>query len=105
LDERALQLQRPTRHRGSWPDFAVRARTVQRLERQSAARELWPQGIHVVHFVIDGGVKSPDRPVPADKPDSLLDPDAIAQTYLDVLRQPRTAWSREIELRPWVETF
>jgi NAD(P)-dependent dehydrogenase (short-subunit alcohol dehydrogenase family) len=72
---------------------------------QSAARELSPQGIHVAHFVIDGGVRSADRPVPADKPDSMLDPDAIAQTYLDVLRQPRSAWSWEIELRPWVETF
>jgi NAD(P)-dependent dehydrogenase (short-subunit alcohol dehydrogenase family) len=72
---------------------------------QSAARELAPQGIHVAHFVIDGGVRSATRPVPADKPDSLLDPDAIAQSYLDILRQPRSAWSWEIELRPWVENF
>jgi NAD(P)-dependent dehydrogenase (short-subunit alcohol dehydrogenase family) len=72
---------------------------------QSAARELSPQGIHVAHFVIDGGVRSARLPEPADRPDSLLDPDAIAQTYLDVLRQPRNAWSWEIELRPWVETF
>lgn len=72
---------------------------------QSAARELSPQGIHVAHFVIDGVVRSAGRPVPAHKPDSMLDPDAIAQSYLDVLRQPRSAWSWEIELRPWVETF
>jgi NAD(P)-dependent dehydrogenase (short-subunit alcohol dehydrogenase family) len=72
---------------------------------QSAARELSPLGIHVAHFVIDGGVRSAERPVPADKPDSMLDPDAIAQSYLAVLRQPRSAWSWEIELRPWVETF
>ena len=72
---------------------------------QSIARELQPQGIHVAHFVIDGGIRSDRRPVPADKPDSLLDPDAIAQTYLDVLRQPRSAWSTEVELRPWVENF
>ena len=72
---------------------------------QSLARELQPQGIHVAHFVIDGGIRSERRPVPADKPDSLLDPDAIAQTYLDVLRQPRNAWTSEVELRPWVETF
>jgi len=72
---------------------------------QSAARELAPKGIHVAHFVIDGGVRSASRPDPADKPDSTLDPDAIAQTYLDVLRQPRSAWSWEIELRPWVENF
>jgi NAD(P)-dependent dehydrogenase (short-subunit alcohol dehydrogenase family) len=72
---------------------------------QSAARELQPQGIHVAHFVIDGGVRSARRPDPADRPDSTLDPDAIAQTYLEVLRQPRSAWSLEVELRPWVETF
>jgi len=72
---------------------------------QSLARELQPQGIHVAHFVIDGGIRSERRPEPADKPDSLLDPDAIAQTYLDVLRQPRNAWTSEAELRPWVENF
>jgi NAD(P)-dependent dehydrogenase (short-subunit alcohol dehydrogenase family) len=72
---------------------------------QSAARELGPKGIHVAHFVIDGGVESATRPTPADRPDSLLSPDAIAQTYIDTLRQPRTAWSFEVELRPWVEKF
>jgi NAD(P)-dependent dehydrogenase (short-subunit alcohol dehydrogenase family) len=69
---------------------------------QSAARELGPKGIHVAHFVIDGGVRSATRP---DEGDRTLDPDGIAQTYLDVLRQPRNAWSFEVELRPWVETF
>jgi len=72
---------------------------------QSMARELSPQGIHVGHVVIDGGIRSQTRPVPSDKPDSLLDPDAIAQTFLDLLRQPRSAWAWEIELRPWVEKF
>jgi NADP-dependent 3-hydroxy acid dehydrogenase YdfG len=72
---------------------------------QAVARELHPQGIHVAHFNIDGGVRSARRPDPADRPDSTLDPDAIAQTYIEVLRQPRSAWSQEIELRPWVETF
>ncbi len=72
---------------------------------QSAARELGPQGIHVAHFVIDGGVRSAVRPDPADRPDSTLDPDAIAETYLAVLAQPRSAWTWEIELRPWVEAF
>jgi NAD(P)-dependent dehydrogenase (short-subunit alcohol dehydrogenase family) len=72
---------------------------------QSAARELGPKGIHVAHFVIDGGVRSARRPDPAERPDSTLDPDAIAQSYLEVLRQPRSAWSLEVELRPWVETF
>jgi len=72
---------------------------------QSMARELAPQGIHIAHFVIDGGIRSERRVEAPDKPESMLDPDAIAQTYLDILRQPRSAWSTEIELRPWVENF
>jgi NAD(P)-dependent dehydrogenase (short-subunit alcohol dehydrogenase family) len=72
---------------------------------QSTARELGPKGIHVAHFVIDGGVRSARRPDPADRPDATLDPDAIAQTYVEILRQPKSAWSLEVELRPWVETF
>ena len=72
---------------------------------QSAARELGPKGIHVAHFNIDGGVRSSRRPDPSDQPDSLLDPDAIAQTYVDVLAQPKNAWSHEIDLRPWTERF
>jgi NAD(P)-dependent dehydrogenase (short-subunit alcohol dehydrogenase family) len=72
---------------------------------QSIARELAPKNIHVAHFVIDGGVRAAHRPEPADRPDSMLDPDAIAQTYLWVLKQPRSAWTWEVELRPWVENF
>jgi NAD(P)-dependent dehydrogenase (short-subunit alcohol dehydrogenase family) len=72
---------------------------------QSMARELAPQNIHVAHFVIDGGIRSASRPVPAESPDSLLDPDAIADTYFHVARQPRNAWTWEVELRPWVEKF
>jgi NAD(P)-dependent dehydrogenase (short-subunit alcohol dehydrogenase family) len=72
---------------------------------QSMARELAPKNIHVAHFVIDGGVRAASRPEAADRPDSMLDPDAIAQTYLWVLKQPRSAWTWEVELRPWVETF
>jgi len=72
---------------------------------QSMARELSPQGIHVAHVVIDGGIRSARRADPPDRPDSTLDPDAIAQTYLDLLRQDRSAWAWEIELRPWVERF
>jgi NAD(P)-dependent dehydrogenase (short-subunit alcohol dehydrogenase family) len=72
---------------------------------QSMARELHPQNIHVGHFVIDGGIRNPGRAEPPDRPDSLLDPDAIAREYLKLLRQDRSAWSWEIELRPWVERF
>ena len=72
---------------------------------QSLARELGPQGIHVAHFVIDGGIASARRPPDPDKPDALLDPEAIAQTYMQTLKQPRSAWSFEVELRPWVEKF
>jgi NAD(P)-dependent dehydrogenase (short-subunit alcohol dehydrogenase family) len=72
---------------------------------QSMARELGPQGIHVAHFVIDGAIRNPGRTEPADKPDSMLDPDAIARSYLDILMQPRSAWSWELEVRPWVEKF
>jgi NAD(P)-dependent dehydrogenase (short-subunit alcohol dehydrogenase family) len=70
---------------------------------QSMARELAPQGIHVAHFVIDGAIARAGR-TPSG-PDALLDPDAIAANYLHVLNQPRSAWTWEIELRPWVEKF
>ena len=72
---------------------------------QSMARELSPQGIHIGHFVIDGGIRSAAHTEPADRPDSLLDPDAIAESYWSVLQQPRSAWTWEMELRPWVEKF
>jgi len=72
---------------------------------QSMARELSPQGIHVAHVVIDGGIRSTSRADPPDKPDSMLDPDAIAQNYLNLLQQRRSAWAWEIEVRPWVERF
>jgi NAD(P)-dependent dehydrogenase (short-subunit alcohol dehydrogenase family) len=69
---------------------------------QSMARELAPKGIHVAHFVIDGAIRPRGR---SDPDDSTLDPDAIASTYLGVLAQPRSAWTWEVELRPWVERF
>jgi NAD(P)-dependent dehydrogenase (short-subunit alcohol dehydrogenase family) len=72
---------------------------------QSMARELAPQGIHVAHFVIDGAIRGAQRIEASERPDSMLDPEAIAETYLHVLRQPRSAWTWEVELRPWVEKF
>jgi NAD(P)-dependent dehydrogenase (short-subunit alcohol dehydrogenase family) len=72
---------------------------------QSMARELGPKGIHVAHVVIDGGIRSATRLEDPQKPDALLDPDAIAENYLALLRQPKSSWTFELELRPWVETF
>ena len=72
---------------------------------QSLARELHPQNIHIGHFVIDGGIRS-DRPDRRDDGDDrMLDPDAIAESYLQFHAQHRCAWAWEIELRPWVERF
>lgn len=77
---------------------------------QSLARELGPENIHVAHFIIDGGIASPGRDLGSDAAstnsnDAQLEPDAIAQTYMAVLNQHRSAWSHEIDLRPWVENF
>jgi NAD(P)-dependent dehydrogenase (short-subunit alcohol dehydrogenase family) len=72
---------------------------------QSLARELGPRGIHVAHVVIDGGIRSARRPPAPDRPDALLDPDAIAATYWAVMSQERSAWSFEVDVRPWVENF
>jgi NAD(P)-dependent dehydrogenase (short-subunit alcohol dehydrogenase family) len=69
---------------------------------QSMARELAPQNIHVAHFVIDGGIRKPGS---LDDDDRTLHGDAIAASYLAVHRQPRSAWTWEMELRPWVEKF
>ncbi len=74
---------------------------------QSLARELQPQHVHVAHFVIDGGIATRGNdPRAADRgEDGMLDPDRIAETYLQIHRQHRSAWTWEIELRPWVEKF
>ena len=82
--------------------FALRALA------QSLARELHPQGVHIGHFIIDGGIRNPNRPErmdTAENPDSMLDPDAIAREYWHLLMQDRSCWSWEVDLRPWVETF
>ena len=75
---------------------------------QSLARELHPQGVHIGHFVIDGGIRNADRPGRVDgpdNPDSMLCPDAIARSYWHFLEQDRSSWAWDIELRPWVERF
>ena len=73
---------------------------------QSLARELHPKNIHIGHFIIDGGIKNANRSERRDSgDDNMLDPDAIAKTYLEFHRQHRSSWSWEIELRPWLESF
>jgi NAD(P)-dependent dehydrogenase (short-subunit alcohol dehydrogenase family) len=79
------------------PKFALRALA------QSMAREFGPAGVHVAHVILDGLILDPDRAPPA--PDAHLDPEAIAQTYLQLHRQPRSAWTHELDLRPWSERF
>jgi NAD(P)-dependent dehydrogenase (short-subunit alcohol dehydrogenase family) len=78
---------------------------------QSMARELGPEGIHVAHVVIDGAIDTafiaenfPARYALKDR-DGLLDPDAIAESYWQLHRQPRNAWTHELDLRPWMESF
>jgi NAD(P)-dependent dehydrogenase (short-subunit alcohol dehydrogenase family) len=72
---------------------------------QSLSRELQPKGIHVAHIIVDGAIRSETCPDPEDAPDATLDPEAIAKTYLALLRQDRSAWSDEVAVRPWVERF
>lgn len=77
----------------------------QRGLAQSMSRELHPKGIHVAWINIDGAIRNPGRTEPPDRPDSMLDPDAVAETYLSLIRQDRSAWSSEAALRPWTESF
>jgi NAD(P)-dependent dehydrogenase (short-subunit alcohol dehydrogenase family) len=83
------------------PKFGLRALA------QSMARELSPQGIHVGHLVIDGQILSERYAhLEAERgPDSLLQPDAIAEMYYQLHAQPRSAWTLELDLRPWSEKF
>jgi NAD(P)-dependent dehydrogenase (short-subunit alcohol dehydrogenase family) len=78
---------------------------------QSMARELGPAGIHVAHIVIDGAIDTawiaenfPERHALKSR-DGILNPDHIAETYWQVHRQERSAWTHELDLRPWIETF
>ena len=83
------------------PKFGLRA------VAQSMARELAPKGIHVAHDVIDGQIHSERYAhlLGERGPDSLLEPDAIAEAYLALHRQHRSAWTHELDLRPWCEKF
>jgi len=86
---------------------AAAARAGLRALAQSMARELGPEGIHVAHVVVDGGINRPElaERIAGMPPDSLLDPDAIAGSFLALHRQHRSAWTQELDLRPWREQF
>ncbi len=78
---------------------------------QSMARELGPKGIHVAHVVIDGAIDTafiaenfPER-YAMKSSDGILDPEAIAESYWQLHRQHRSAWTHELDLRPWTETW
>jgi NAD(P)-dependent dehydrogenase (short-subunit alcohol dehydrogenase family) len=95
-----------------FPDFAPFAmgKFALRGLAQSLARELGPKNIHVAHFIIDGGIAAPGRDLndadaASNSNDAELEPDSIAQTYMAVLNQHRSAWTHEIDLRPWTENF
>ncbi len=98
------------RGRAGFAAFAV-AKAALRALAQSMARELGPKGIHVAHLVVDGGIDGARLlqrfPQLRDQrgPDGLVSPEAIAETYWQIHRQPRSAWTQEIDLRPWAESF
>jgi NAD(P)-dependent dehydrogenase (short-subunit alcohol dehydrogenase family) len=77
--------------------FAVRGMA------ESMARELGPEGVHVAHVVLDGGIRPPDREV--ENPEAYLDPDAIAESYWHLVEQEQSAWTLELDLRPHIEEF
>jgi len=83
------------------PKFGLRALA------QSMARELGPKGIHIGHVIIDGQIRSERYAhlAAGRGPDALLEPDAIAEAYYHLHTQPRSAWTLELDLRPWVEKF
>ncbi len=98
------------RGRGPFTAFAA-AKAGLRSLAQSFAREFSPRGIHVAHVIIDGGIdgerlrsRAPERVAQAGA-DGLLHPDDIAETYWQLHRQPRSAWTHELDLRPYREAF
>jgi NAD(P)-dependent dehydrogenase (short-subunit alcohol dehydrogenase family) len=78
-----------------------------RMLGQSLAREFHPKGIHVVHVIVDGQIDNPRlRSREPNRPSAtVIPPNAIADAVISCLRQPPTAWSQEIDLRPSLETF
>jgi NAD(P)-dependent dehydrogenase (short-subunit alcohol dehydrogenase family) len=98
------------RGRANFASFAA-AKAALRMIAQSLAREFGPKGIHVAHVIVDGVIDG-DRArgfiADADErfgPDGMLNPDRIAEAYLMLHRQQRSAWTQELDLRPWSESF
>ena len=88
------------------------AKQAKRALAQSMAKELAPKGIHVAHIIVDGAIDTPwvNKLFPEyvkekKKVDGLMKPDDIAQNYLVLHNQPKNAWTFELDLRPWVETW
>ena len=88
------------------------AKHAKRALAQSMARELGPKGIHVAHVIIDGAIDTPwikklfpDYFKEKKKIDGLMNPDDIARNYIMLHKQPRNAWTQELDLRPWVEKW
>lgn len=87
------------------------AKAALRALSQSMARELGPEGIHVAHAIIDGAIDTPwirdnfPERYALKEQDGILDPDAIAENYWQLHMQPRSAWTHELDMRPWMESW
>lgn len=99
-----------TRGRAGYAAFSG-AKHALRALAQSMARELWPQGIHVAHPIIDGAIDTdfirenfPER-YATKEIEGIINPEAIAQAYWQIHQQPKNAWTHEQDLRPWIETW
>lgn len=94
------------RGRANFAPLAI-AKSSLRMLGQSLAREFHPKGIHVVHVIVDGQIETPKlrSRTPDRSPDTTIPPDAIAEAVVHAYRQPRNAWTHEIDIRPYVENF
>jgi NAD(P)-dependent dehydrogenase (short-subunit alcohol dehydrogenase family) len=98
------------RGKANFAPFASAKAAVRNLA-QSIAREYGPRNVHVGHVVVDGGIAGERLLARAPQltqqrgTDGLLDPDAIAEAYWDLHQQQRSAWTLELDLRPWSEPF
>lgn len=94
------------RGRAGFAPLAI-AKSSLRILGQSLAREFHPKGIHVVHIIVDGQIETPRlRARTPDRPaDTTIPPDAIADAIIHAFRQPKNAWTHEIDIRPYVESF